>query len=301
MKTRHRCPNCEKNGKFTRYIDQHTGEYLGDKTGKCSRAIKCGYHFPPKQYFSNGGISIPHINKSLFKKKPQINLQTSYVDRTVLQESVTNKQANYFLQYLSSIWNDEVVLSLANMYNIGYSSHWNGSTIFWQVDSFGKIRSGKVMLYDPMTGKRIKKPYSHINWIHKVLKLDKFNLQQCFFGEHLLNQNREKPVAIVESEKTAIIASIFLPEFVWLACGSVHNLNNTKTKVLKGRAVVLFPDLGCYDLWNDKIPKLSKLATYKTSTLLEEKATITERKQGFDLADYLTSTNILSLFKTNIP
>ncbi|GAA3512402.1 DUF6371 domain-containing protein [Aquimarina addita] len=303
MKTRYRCPNCEKNGVFTRYLDQRTGEYLDDKTGKCSRAIKCGYHFSPKQYFSEGGISISEVQKKplIWKPKLKVKLEPNYIDKIVLEESIDNRLSNNFLLYLSHIWNDEVAVHLANEYNIGTSNHWSGATIFWQVDNFGKIRSGKVMLYNPVTGKRIKQPYNHINWIHKVLKLDNFHLQQCFFGEHLLHKHKEKPVAIVESEKTAIIASVFLPEFVWLACGSVHNLNNEKTMVLKGRSVVLFPDLGCFDLWNDKIHKLSKLATYRTSTLLEEKATDNERKQGFDIADYLTKPNIINYITTNLP
>ena len=144
------------------------------------------------------------------------------------------------------------------------------------------------MLYDATNGKRMKEPYNHINWVHKALKLDNFNLEQCYFGEHLLNKNNSKPVAIVESEKTAVISSVFLPEFIWLACGSVNNLNEAKTKALKGRNVVLFPDLKCFDLWNDKIPQLTSLATFRTSTLLKDKATETEMKKGLDLADYLT-------------
>lgn len=123
--------------------------------------------------------------------------------------------------------------------------------------------------------------------MHKALKLDNFNLNQCYFGEHLLRIDLNKPVAIVESEKTAIISSVFLPEFIWLACGSVNNLNESKTNALKGRNVVLFPDLECYALWNNKIPQLSKLATFRTSTLLRDNATKAEKEQGLDLADYL--------------
>lgn len=47
------------------------------------------------------------------------------------------------------------------------------------------------------------------------------------FAQRLRNNN-----FIVESEKTAIIGHLALPEFIWLACGSAYNLNERVTKVL---------------------------------------------------------------------
>lgn len=73
-----------------------------------------------------------------------------------------------------------------------------------------------------------------------------FELKQCLFGEHLL-RDKAKPIAIVESEKTAIIASVYLPQFIWLAVGSLTNLNAEKCSVLKGRTVTLFPDLNGFE------------------------------------------------------
>ena len=114
-----------------------------------------------------------------------------------------------------------------------------GSTVFWQIDTKGNIHTGKVMQYDPKTGKRVKQPINKISWVHTVLKLHDFNLLQCLFGEHLLIDNN-KPVAIVESEKTAIIASIYLPDMIWLACGGCGNLSIKLCGSLKGRKVLLF-------------------------------------------------------------
>ncbi|MCG2419992.1 toprim domain-containing protein [Aequorivita sp. F47161] len=289
MKTRYHCPNCNKKGVFTKYLDNHTAEHLNDTVGKCNRLVKCGYHYTPKQYFEDNNISFDtSINhKVTARVKPKPKPKTSFIDVEVMRKSKASKSPNYFIDYLASLWSYEVAYYLADLYNIGTSKHWNGSTIFWQVDKNNAIRSGKIMLYNATNGKRVKEPYNHINWVHKALKLDSFNLEQCYFGEHLLNSDATKPVAIVESEKTAIISSVYLPEFIWLACGSANNLNEAKTKVLKGRNVVLFPDLKCFDLWNDKISQLTSLATFRTSTLLKDKATETEKQQGLDLADYL--------------
>ncbi|CAM1352377.1 DUF6371 domain-containing protein [Tenacibaculum insulae] len=287
-KSRFNCPNCNTSGQFTRYVDTQTNEHLNDAVGVCSRLIKCGYHYKPKQYFQDNNISfdktisVPFVRRTL-PPKPK----TSFFDVEVMQESISSKEPNLFIDFLINIWDEEIANYLKIKYNIGTSTNWNGATTFWQQDTSGKIRSGKIMLYNPTTGKRVKKPYNYINWEHKTRKLENFNLGQCYFGEHLLNEDKNKPVAICESEKTAIISSIYLPEFIWLACGSLNNLNEAKTKVLKGRNVVLFPDLECFDLWNNKIPQLTKTATFITSSLLEDKATKEEKEQGLDIADYL--------------
>jgi hypothetical protein len=142
------------------------------------------------------------------------------------------------------------------------------------------------MLYDSRTGKRVKKTFSKITWMHTALKLPDFNLSQCLFGEHLLCDNT-KTVAIVESEKTAVIASIYYPEMIWLACGGCGNLSLKLCEPLKGREVVLFPDAGKFDEWTRKANELSTICTVSVSTLIEQQATETERKAGFDWADYL--------------
>ena len=288
MKSRYRCPNCNKANQFTRYIDTQTNEHLNDAVGVCSRLIKCGYHYKPKQYFQDNSISFDKTKSRPFlRKTPPSKPNVSFIKAEVMKESIASIKPNFFLDFLTNLWDEETTSDLKKKYNIGTSNYWKGATTFWMQDIKGNVRSGKIMLYNPANGRRVKEPCDKINWEHKTQKLENFNLEQCYFGEHLLNTDKNKPVGICESEKTAIICSVYLPEFIWLAVGSVNNLNEAKTKVLKGRNVVLFPDLKCFDLWNNKIPQLTKLATFRTSALLEEKATEKERLAGYDIADYL--------------
>ena len=288
IKTRYRCPNCNKKSQFTRYIDTQTNEHLNDAVGACNRIIKCGYHYKPKQYFQDNSISFDKTKSIPFiRRTPKPKPITSFINTKIMQESVNSKKPNLFIDFLANIWDEEIANYLKIKYNIGTSNYWNGATTFWQQDIKGNVRSGKIILYNLANGKRIKKPYDYINWEHKTRKLENFNLEQCYFGEHLINKDKSKAIALCESEKTAIISSIYLPDFIWLACGGLNNLNEVKTRVLKGRNVVLFPDLKCFDLWNNKIPQLTKLATFRTSSLLEEKSTENEKKQGLDIADYL--------------
>jgi hypothetical protein len=68
-------------------------------------------------------------------------------------------------------------------------------------------------------------------------------------------------------------------------------LNAEKCIILKGWTVTLFPDLNGFDKWSSKAKELSHLAHFTISDLLERNATEDERKQGFDLADYLIKFN----------
>jgi hypothetical protein len=297
MSTRYNCPNCNKVRVFTKYIDLQNDKYVNDIVGCCNRIIKCGYHYKPKQYFKDNNYSLGISNQPFITttQKKSINPMTSFIDINIMLRSLRYKTSNYFFDFLANHWSYEVAIELADKYNIGTSNIWPCATVFWQVDNQDKVRSGKIMLYNAENGKRIKKPFNHINWAHKSLKLIDFNLEQCYFGEHLLKHYPNKPIAIVESEKTAVISSVYLPEFLWLACGGANNLNESKMKALEGRNVVLFPDLNCYDLWLSKSSKLKNLRSIRVSKLLKNKATISERSLGLDIADYLVKLNIDSL------
>jgi hypothetical protein len=191
---------------------------------------------------------------------------------------------NNLVKYLCSIVGDEATKGVIERYCIGTTK--NSGTIFWEVDLSGKIRTGKIIVYGE-DGHRRKEVTPPVQWVHSLLKLPEFNLSQCLFGEHLL-KDTTNPVAIVESEKTAIIASCYLPEFIWLACGGSEGLNLDKCKHLKGRRVVLYPDAGMYDKWSAKAEQMRPICgSVSVSSLIEEHATDRERQTGFDLADYL--------------
>lgn len=290
MNTRYRCPICQQKDKtLTLYIDTETREHIHSTVGRCNRESKCGYHYTPKQYFQDNNIlfssNFQNTQKPiLYKPKPKA---VSFIPVEVFKESLKDYEANNFIKYLINLFGVEIASKLIGVYFIGTSKYWDGATVFYQIDIQGKIRTGKIMLYSPVTGKRVKKPYNHINWVHKAIKQPEFELKQCLFGEHLINQFKSKPIAIVESEKTAVIASVYLPQFIWLAVGSLTNLNAEKCSILKGRTVTLFPDLNGFDKWNIKAQELSHITKFNISDLLERKAGEVERQQGFDLADYL--------------
>lgn len=277
LKSRFTCPACGKHKEFVRYID-HEGNYLNNSVGKCNRQVKCGYHKTPKQYFSeNPSLKIqpskivaPKDNK---KKSP------TYIDFKVIKQSCKQYEKNNFASFLFSRFDKKDVLQTLKKYHVGTSKHWKGTTVFPQIDSKGKVRTAKIMLYDKSTGKRVKKPYNHITWLHSVLGLKDFNLNQCLFGEHLISQ--ADTVCIVESEKTAIIASLVHPKYTWLATGGING-GKIEQHLFKGKRTILFPDLGVD--WTMKAELIQGAAI---SDLLEKISTQAEKEKGFDIADFL--------------
>lgn len=293
--TRYTCPQCRhRNKNFVRYINIETGVQLANHVGRCGRQDNCGYHFKPHQYFAANGSSFTP-NRQYYKKPMQTITAPSYINPDMVNSSFKHYHRNNFVRYLVGKLGLDTTDELVARYRIGTSKHWPGATVFWQIDAQGNVRTGKIMLYDEATGKRVKKPYNHISWAHSVITKAQanapyFNLSQCLFGEHLLPTDPDKPVAIVESEKTAVIASAKMPAFVWLASGSLDGLNAAKCSVLKGREVILFPDANCYGRWELKAQELRQEmpgTLFTVSKILEDMVTTTNSRQGFDLADVL--------------
>jgi hypothetical protein len=302
--TRHTCPNCGTNHAFSRYVDV-SGNYLDDSVGKCDRDSKCGFHCTPKQYFADRPRIFEQYKPRALKQEAVTPIvetrKIDFIDYEVLLNSLGNYDRNSFVRFLFGLFPDdpEAVRQSVSRYFLGTSEE---KVVFWQVDRRRRIRTGKLMLYDPATGKRIAETFAgtngetveiKTNWIHAqlkrrgLLKTD-FNLKQCFFGEHLTATEADSPVAIVEAEKTAVIASICYPEFVWLATGGKQNLSAEKLQRFGDRKIILYPDGDGFERWQEIARQTcARGVTVNTSLLIEQRATAEQKASGCDLADFL--------------
>jgi len=283
------CPACGKK-RLVKYLDFETNEYLPPEYGRCDREIKCGYHNSGFNHFKNSNFK--------FTYHPTINPLTQYscINFSEVNNSLAvSRSSNYFLEFLNTIFDYKITEKLKTEYLIGSSDHWAGSTIFWQVDQDKEVRSGKIILYNSSNGKRVKKPYPHINWFHKTAKIADFSLKQCLFGLHLIKEQPRKPIAIVESEKTAIIMSAVMPDYLWLATGSLSNLKPELFQPLYNKKIVLYPDASsensqghtCYDLWQKKAENLRANGyNIETSSILERQVSKGQKNAGLDIADF---------------
>jgi hypothetical protein len=280
------CPSCGKT-RFVRYIDNSTNTYLPVTYGRCDRDINCGYHLKPGNEINKNDYLISSMSL-LVTKNPD------YIPYEILRTSLDNYKQNNFIQFLKTIFSRDIITYLIKYFLIGTSTYWPGATIFWQIDKNEQIHSGKIMLYDSASGKRVKEPFPHIQWVHKVTYIkDDFNLKQCLFGEHQLSESpEEKIIAIVESEKTAILMTAYFPDAIWMATGSLSNINPFLFSSIRDRDIILYPDLNGFIKWKEKADLLIEHG-FKVivSNLLEKKASVHQKEEGFDIADfYINST-----------
>lgn len=303
VSSRYACPACGLKHMFVRYIDATTGAHLAPHVGRCNREVACGYHYKPKQFFAenpnseilnpNGGNPKPeylnpngrnpkseYLNpNSKFHKKSQSPITHSTLPFSTVLETMCCYADNHFVRFLNTRYPQPVVDAVVQRYCIGTHHYWDGGTVFWQIDAQGVVRTGKVMLYNPATGKRFRQPHSHIHWMHSIVGGEGFRLQQCLFGAHLLPGNT-LPIAIAESEKTAILGSIHMPQYLWLAAGSLSNLTTEKCKHIGNRPITLFPDAGAIARW------AAIAATLPHCTVDTRIEQLMNGCDGCDMADY---------------
>lgn len=292
--SRHKCPKCGDLHSFAYYLNGDTGLPIDKTVGRCNHESGCGYHYTPKQFFIDNPKererrNAPMIQQAMPKLQPEIgHIPFSYVEKSASYNSS-------FVQFLCGLFDrysldSPTIERLMQDYALGATK--DGSVIYWQIDFKGRVRTGKVMRYNPETGHRIKDA-GGINWIHSMMKKQKllpkdYNLAQCLFGEHLLRIYPNKAVALVESEKSALIASGIYPDYAWLASGGKSQLSIDKLKILKGRAVIMFPDVDGFEYWAGKAKEMEAIGCKViVSDLLERNASEEDRADKIDIADWL--------------
>lgn len=271
------CPNCHKKT-FKPYVDSVTGEVVNpSKWGRCERIQSCRYHRYPK-------IREDDISSSRYvPPAPEEIKPLDFISKDMMQETFRDFKNNIFFIYLVKLFGIEKAYQLQEAYNIGTAK--GGGTIFWQQDREQNIRTAKVMYYNS-NGKRNK---DRMSWfVHKKISKD-FNYRQCFFGLHLTSP--DKPVALCESEKTAIIMSVFEPEYTWIASGGSEMLNDERLLELP-RLDKVFADNGQFEKWERK----TRAFEPEMDISVDEAVNNGILKEGDDILDlYLATENINKL------
>lgn len=254
-------------------------------------------------------------------KAPVASPPVCTIPEEILQSSIGHYDRNQFAILLAQRYGKEKALELLQRFQIGTSSRWPGACVFWYIDERNRIRGGQIKLFDDTfhTAKYVDakgETRSKTSWVHSALArkldevkqpypdwltayLDEANAVEkspCLFGlPQLQSVPVDRPIAIVEAPKTAVICTAHFPGFVWMAVGALSYLNAERLAPLRGRTIMLFPDLSkdgkAFARWTQVAQELQQTSyQISISSYLEENATDEEKARGLDLADYLLET-----------
>lgn len=289
------CPYCGRKKSFRLYIDQRTGEPVDERCGRCDHEHTCGENVTPHKFFAENPdyrSRSPSYSQPVTKKEPpeevEVTLPMSMVDSHLEND-------DYFVPWLRTvIGDDERVGEVIAEYKVGSCRpgvYKTRPVIFWFIDRQGIVHDGKIMWYKADGHRK-----EALSWVsYRLVQSNKLPVnavtRKCLFGEHLLSQYPEKSVALVESEKSALVCACLHPDYLWLATGGCGGLTKEKMAVLRGRRVLIFPDSGKLHDWRMKLHGITdaeiifveELEKYSPNTdivdlLLDEAIPITQEK-----------------------
>ena len=279
----------ENNRKFTNAL--HTNNKVGIATF-IYMCRQCGVETNRFYIKDDADYVQPVINNVNTRPK---NVEPMAIDFEYVAKSfdgyLHSDLSSYLKMLVSNVYR---IVAVVHAYQLGVTK--DGHVIYWYIDRDGVVRMGKVMVYLP-DGHRNKTitPLSIPKELSKRGELPAdYTIKQTLFGEHLLRypQNANKMIGIVESEKSAVVCSLCLPDVLWMATGSMVNVQTERMMAVKEHRVILFPDTDpeslAFNKWEQRACELNRLGWHvQISDYLEKIATPEQRKMKIDIADLL--------------
>lgn len=271
------CPSCKHTGVF-RYFE---GFHNDDRYGRCERLNECGFYKSPAE----------GNEKATEQKQKEIQpaKEIIYLDTAECEKQIADQSSN-FHKYCLSLG---ISFEHLKKWNVGTSK--KGETIFFFTtgetrghaplsNTFCNKKSGK---YQP-DGHREKGASGEFYTLKQPEGNKKYILP--LYGSHLLKSG--KKTIIVESEKTAVIASFFYADYDFVSCGSANGLSdgtggtNNKISPLIGREVYWLCDADKAGRDNSSIRNIEKwFLKYHIIDLFRR------RTDGWDIADEIATGN----------
>jgi hypothetical protein len=114
-----------------------------------------------------------------------------------------------------------------------------------------------------------------------------------------LHLHPDKPIALVESEKTALVMSYYYPRFNWLATLSLNNFQSYRLSFLQEskQPLIVFPDFDAYDRWKAKAESI--LATMPDRLIFVDDFITEYGTAKEDIADVLLTNAYILQSKFN--
>lgn len=251
----YKCYGCGKSGDVIQYVQERDGITFLEAVNVLARRLNIPL-----------GGSTPTATGKTPPRAREAPLRPCYLGIIDAVKARQSAQSD-FVRWLLTAFPADDVAKAVERYHLGATV--DGHVIFWEIDNGGFVRTGKIMCYGD-DGHRIRNGDKDTpDWIHSrflracrqgapwrevfrqlgradPVQLERWQLSQVFFGLHLLHDApADKPVAVVESEKTAVIMSMTIPGFIWLASGGYASFGvclRNSLGALAGRRVLVWPD-----------------------------------------------------------
>ena len=283
------CPVCNKGGGVASLVMEHEKLSFPEAIDWLIREFGIWEPDEPLPYRPRPSRPNPPITS------PSMNhfLSPSYVERSSGTTSVFCRSlvANGILSAVQ-------MRHAAETYRLGATR--DGGVIFWYINPSGQVHEGKIMWYLPDSHRNRQHTPSTVSsrLIIRGELSRSWKATPSLYGLHLLVPGAT--VAVVESEKTAILCSELLPQtgespIVWTATGGLSNLQSERLSPLQGHKVILFPDTDptgdTYRQWSRKAEEIAQELGQPiyVSPLLEQLATEEQKQRKIDIADLITN------------
>jgi hypothetical protein len=292
---RSRCPECGSSDGFAGILSID-GAPCGDaqRHGKCHA---CSVMIWPDDTSEATPASSPRP-----KREPSAVVRAGIVDET---DALTSN----LHRVLMNIGGEGMAAHL-RQWRIGTDAE--GRTLFHYINSRGQHVTTKGISYD-VTGKRdraakarfgVRLASGYVNMTSEQ------GHRPCLFGEQwmqpgqsmidyrdALNPKRitfddRVPVALVESEKSAVVASYMMPNLIWIATGGTSGVTAEKAEALRGRVVLILFD--CDDKGREGavknasiISKAGGVPVHEIDGAPVQDVVFAGAPAGFDIADHI--------------
>lgn len=208
-------------------------------------------------------------------------IEQKFIDAEVVACTLGGFKNNNFVKWLTNLIGVEASKKVINRFCIG-TSKTNG-TIFWTIDQNLRICRPKVFYFN-LDGHRDKNtpPLVPSGYTRNSGYLP------CLFGLHQINEKygQQKPIALVESEKSAVLGFHAFKKFNFLGLGGA-TLSRAKAEPLKGNQIVIVPDA-------DIAGREGAVKTRERLAELGIHANICDlfpdKDSGYDIADFLADS-----------
>ncbi|HMG90740.1 MAG TPA: DUF6371 domain-containing protein, partial [Chryseolinea sp.] len=239
------CPSCGHKSTFVAYVNSETKEPVDVyQFGRCDRENNCGYHRHPKE-----DPELAAQKQESFVPKPEPKVVQIFPAESIYGPIINKTKT--CISPLHVFCNKKLLIPNDHLLKWGVYSDKDDLTVYifrnfnnqvvnlkwfkYKDDGHRDKEFNSFSLKQPSPPHPPKSPEEK-NFGKERDTIEKYQL--CLYGEHLLPREVDTiPVCVVESEKTAVLASFFYKQFHWVACGSNNGLTVDKIQHLKGRTV----------------------------------------------------------------